>query len=123
MKTLNMIAREQALAFANAWVEAWNSHDLPAVLEHYTDDFEMSSPVMKQMGLSETGTLKGKKNVADYWQRALAKYPDLHFELIEVLSSVNSIIIYYHTINNKLSAELFLFDDQGKVYKSAGHYN
>lgn len=118
-----MISREQALAFANEWVEAWNSHDLPRVLEHYTDDFEMSSPVMIQMGLSETGTLKGKDKVASYWANALKKYPDLHFELIEVLSSVNSIVIYYHTINNRLSAELFMFNEQGKVYNSAGHYN
>ena len=118
-----MISREQALAFANEWVEAWNAHDLPRVLEHYTDDFEMSSPVMIQMGVSETGTLKGKRNVGDYWQKALVKYPDLHFKIIDVLTSVNSVIVYYHTINNKLSAELFMFNDEGKVYKSAGHYN
>lgn len=118
-----MISREQALAFANEWMEAWNTHDLPRVLKHYTDDFEMSSPLMIQMGLSETGTLKGKQLIGEYWQKGLAKYPDLHFKIIDVLSSVNSVIIYYHTINNKLSAELFIFNDQGKVYKSAGHYN
>ena len=118
-----MISREQALAFANEWVEAWNAHDLPRVLEHYTDDFEMSSPLMIQMGLSKTGTLKGKQQIGDYWQKGLAKYPDLHFKIIDVLTSVNSVVIYYHTINNKLSAELFIFNDAGKVYKSAGHYN
>ena len=118
-----MISREQALAFANEWVEAWNSHDLTRVMEHYTDDFEMSSPVMVQMKESETGTLKGKDNVGRYWANALKKYPDLHFELIEVLSSVNSIAIYYHTISNKRSVELFIFNEAGKVYKSIGHYN
>jgi len=118
-----MISCEQALAFANEWVEAWNAHDMPRVLEHYTDDFEMSSPLMIQMGISESGTLKGKQQIRDYWQKGLAKYPDLHFKIIDVLTSVNSVIIYYHTINNKLSAELFMFNDEGKVYKSAGHYN
>ena len=118
-----MISREQALTFANEWVEAWNAHDLPRVLEHYTDDFEMSSPLIIQMGLSESGTLKGKQQIGDYRQKGLAKYPDLHFKIIDVLSSVNSVIIYYHTINDKLSAELFMFNDEGRVYKSAGHYN
>jgi hypothetical protein len=118
-----MTSREQALVFAHEWIEAWNAHDLPRVLEHYTDDFEMSSPLMIQMGLSETGTLKGKQQIADYWQKGLAKYPKLHFKLIDVFSSVNSIIIYYRTINNKLSAELFMFNDAHKVYKSAGYYN
>jgi len=118
-----MISRKQALAFAHEWMEAWNAHDLSRLLEHYTDDFEMSSPLMIQMGLSETGMLKGKQQIADYWQKGLAKYPDLHFKLIDVLSSVNSVIIYYHTINSKLSAELFMFNDAGRVYKSIGHYN
>lgn len=118
-----MISREQALAFAHEWIEAWNSHDLPRVLDHYTDDFEMSSPVMMQMNESETGTLKGKYNVGRYWGNALKKYPDLHFRLIDVLSSVNTVVIYYHTINEKKSAEFFLFNEQGKVYKAIGHYN
>lgn len=118
-----MISREKALLFAHEWVEAWNSHDLARVLAHYTDDFEMSSPVMTQMGLSETGTLKGKQQVGDYWQKALVKFPELNFKLIEVLSSVNTVIIYYHTINNKLSGEFFMFNEDGKVYKAIGHYN
>jgi len=118
-----MIPREQALAFAHEWLEAWNAHDLPRVLQHYADDFEMSSPLIVQMGLSETGTLKGKQQIGDYWQKGLAKYPDLHFKLIDVLSGVNSVIVYYHTINDKLSAELFMFNEEGKVYKSVGHYN
>ena len=118
-----MIPREQALAFAHEWLEAWNAHDLPRVLQHYADDFEMSSPLIVQMGLSETGTLKWKQQIGDYWQKGLAKYPDLHFKLIDVLSGVNSVIVYYHTINDKLSAELFMFNEEGKVYKSVGHYN
>ena len=31
--------------FAKDWVAAWNSHDLDSILEHYEDDFEMSSPI------------------------------------------------------------------------------
>jgi len=118
-----MISREEALAFAHDWIDSWNSHDLSRVLSHYEDDFEMSSPVMIQMGLSETGTLKGKDKVGTYWEKALDKYPDLHFKLIEVLSSVNTVVIYFQSINNKLSAEFFMFNEKGKVYKAIGHYN
>lgn len=39
-----MISREFAERFAKDWVDAWNRHDLEAVLSHYADDFEMSSP-------------------------------------------------------------------------------
>ena len=118
-----MISREQALVFAQEWIDAWNSHDLRKVLEHYEEDFEMSSPVIIQLNESLTGTLKGKDKVGKYWERALKKYPDLHFKLIEVLSSVSTLVIYYHTINEKKSAEFFMFNEKGKVYKSIGHYN
>ena len=88
-----MITREQALAFAQEWIEAWNAHDLSRVLSHYEDDFEMSSPVMIQLGESETGTLKGKDKVGAYWRNALVNDLDLNFNLIEVLSSVDSVVI------------------------------
>ena len=118
-----MISREQALAFAQAWVNAWNSHDLDAVLSHYTEDFEMSSPFILQMGIDATGTLKGKENVAAYWRKAMAKYPDLHFELREVLSCVHTIIIYYDSIAGKKAAEFFELNADGKVYRAMGHYD
>src|ERR1700723_3107179 len=38
-----MMTSELALRFAE-WIAAWNAHDLPRILSHYADDFEMSSP-------------------------------------------------------------------------------
>ncbi len=37
----------------------------------------------------------------DYWSGAMVKYPDLHFELKEVLSCIHTIIIYYNSIAGK----------------------
>ncbi|MGX5818731.1 nuclear transport factor 2 family protein [Chitinophaga lutea] len=118
-----MITREQALQFAREWVAAWNAHDLDKVLEHYTEDFEMSSPVMLQMGLSPTGTLKGKADIRAYWEKALVKYPDLRFNLIETLHCIDTVILYYDSIAGKKAAEWFAFNAEGKVYRAAGHYN
>lgn len=118
-----MISREHALQFADEWVAAWNAHDLDAVLAHYTEDFEMSSPFILQMGISPDGRLKGKENVRNYWEKAMVKYPDLHFDLHEVLSCMNTVIIYYTSVNGKKAAEFFVFDEDGKVFQAMGHYN
>lgn len=118
-----MITRQQALDFAHEWVSAWNAHDLERVLSHYTDDFEMSSPFIAAMGIEPSGTLKGKDKIRDYWSRAMVKYPDLAFGLIEVLSCVDTVVIYYTSIAGKTAAELFTFNSEGKVYKAMGHYN
>ena len=35
--------------FAADWIDSWNAHDLNRILSHYTDDFEMASPVIIQV--------------------------------------------------------------------------
>ena len=88
---------QQAQSFADEWVCAWNAHDLDRTLEHYEDDFEMSSPrrrpVIIQSMNQPSGTLKGRELVAAYWRKALDRYPNLHFELLHVLAGANSVTI------------------------------
>ena len=82
---------EQAFAelFAADWIDSWNSHGLSRILSHYSEDFEMTSPVMVQIVGGLSGTLKGKEAVGAYWAKGLQVRPDLHFELISTLTGVN----------------------------------
>ncbi|HEX8237349.1 MAG TPA: nuclear transport factor 2 family protein [Abditibacteriaceae bacterium] len=118
-----MISESEAQEFALDWVEAWNSHDLNRVLSHYTDNFEMSSPFIVGFTGGSSGTLKGKAQVGAYWQSALQRIPDLHFEILEIFTGVSSITIYYRAVLEKLATEVFFFDESGKVYKAVAHYN
>ena len=55
-----MIDQQWAQAFAKDWIASWNAHDMDRILSHYTDDFEMSSPlIVERLGLPE-GKLRGK---------------------------------------------------------------
>ena len=117
-----MLTRKFAQTFAEHWITAWNSHNLTDILSHYTDDFEMSSPIIASMNIAISGTLKGKQAVTEYWQKALNQLPDLHFELIKVLAGADSIIIYYRG-HRGLAAEIFYLDDNQRVYKAAAHYD
>ena len=117
-----MLTREFAVRFAEEWVAAWNAHDLERILSHYTDDFEMSSPVIVEFMGEPSGTLKGKQAVRDYWSRALARFPDLHFELVDVYVGASSAVIHYRGPRGA-SAEVFWFNDAGKVYRAAAHYS
>jgi len=118
-----MISIDQAQKFGQEWVNAWNSHDLERILSHYADDFQMTSPFIVTMMNEPTGTLKGKEKVRAYWSQALERLPDLHFDLIEVLASVDSITLYYHAVLGKRAAEVLFFDDNGKVRRAVAHYN
>ncbi len=112
----------KAQAFAHAWVTAWNRHDIDEILSHYAEDFEMTSPFISERTEGKTSTLYGKKAVGDYWIAALQRFPELHFELLDVLTSRNSLVIYYKSVMDKMAAEIFVFDECGKVVKSIAHY-
>lgn len=69
-----------------------------------------------------SGALKGKQAVAAYWSKALALIPDLKFELIDVLSGVGSLTLYYKGTNARYAAEVFYFNAEGLVIKAFAHY-
>lgn len=109
--------------FASAWIDSWNSHDLPRILSHYADDFVMTSPKIIQLADEPSGTLRGKAAVGAYWAKALQLIPDLHFELITTLVGVNSITLYYRGAQGRLAAEVFHFSQEQKVIQAFAHYS
>ncbi|HNH23245.1 MAG TPA: nuclear transport factor 2 family protein, partial [Ferruginibacter sp.] len=58
-----------ARTFAQAWINSWNSHDLADILDHYSDDIEVTTPMIKMALGIETGSLKGKAAVGEYWRK------------------------------------------------------
>jgi ketosteroid isomerase-like protein len=108
--------------FAAEWIAAWNAHDLPRVLSHYTEDFEMSSPKIVQFAKEPSGRLAGKAAVAAYWATALAQVPDLHFELLAVLHGVDSVVLHYRGVGGQHAAEVFYFNSAGLVDRACANY-
>jgi hypothetical protein len=99
-------------------IDSWNSHDLEKILSHYSDDFELTSPGIKNILGIDSGTLKDKTNVRKWWRRVLDKVPDLRFELIDIAESADSIaMIYKSSHNNKIVASIFHFNEDEKIKK------
>jgi len=111
-----------AQKFAEEWITVWNSHNLDNILNHYTDDIEITTPMIKLATGIESGSLHGKQAVREYWQKALDKIPDLHFELVGVTQGVDSVALYYKSVMNKMAVEVMFLNDAGKVYKMIAHY-
>ncbi len=116
-----MLDKAFAAKFAREWIAAWNSHDLTRILSHYSEDFEMSSPVIVQIAGEPSGKLKGKKAVGAYWSMALQRIPDLRFELVTTLVGTDSVTLYYKGPRG-MSAEVFHFGPDEKVVRAFAHY-
>jgi hypothetical protein len=108
--------------FAKEWINSWNSHNLEDILNHYSDDIEITTPMIRLAAGGSTGSLKGKEAVKDYWAKALQKIPDLYFELIDVTEGVDSVALYYKSVMNKKAVEVMFFNEAGKVNKMFAHY-
>jgi ketosteroid isomerase-like protein len=116
-----VITRTFAERFAREWVEAWNAHDLDAILAHYHDDFTMSSPRIAEVAGEPSGVLAGKRAVGAYWRKALDALPDLRFELLAVFVGADCVVIRYQGARGP-AAEAFFFDGGGRVVRAAAAY-
>lgn len=123
MKANRMISEEWAAKFAAEWIAAWNAHDIERILSHYSDEFEMSSPLIAERMGVPSGALTGKEAVRPYWKLGLSAEPPLHFELHGVLVGVDTVAIYYRSVaRNRMVAEILWFDDQRRVVRGAALY-
>jgi len=123
LKEQNNMTKTDKKKFAEEWIASWNSHDIDKILGHYSEDVEITSPMIKLAAEIDKGSLKGKSSVAAYWRAALKRIPDLHFELIDSTEGVDSIALYYRSVMNNMSIEVMFFDEEGKVNKILAHYS
>jgi hypothetical protein len=107
--------------FAQQWLTAWNSHDVEAVLAHFSEDVVFRSPAAVQLLADSDGVIRGKAELRRYWTEALAKIPDLRFELLGVYGGVDAIVIHYRNQKGGLVNEVLLFTD-GLVREGYGTY-
>lgn len=116
------VTEQFARAFAQSWYAAWNAHDLDAMMSHYASEIEHSSPFIKRYNGTDDPSLKGIEAVRDYFGRALVRNPTLRFDPLYVTVGLESVILVYKRMTGDLAAEVFVFDEAGKVVRSISHY-
>lgn len=109
-----------AAAFARDWIESFNGRDLDQILAHYADDVRLTSAIAKRV--TGSAEVKGKAALGAYFATALARRPDLKFDLRRVYVGVDSIVIEYDALDGKVASEFMQFNPDGLVQRVAAHY-
>jgi ketosteroid isomerase-like protein len=117
------VTRDEASNLASHWVAAWNAHDLDAIMSHYEDAIELTSPVAAQLLGAPGGKVVGKANLRAYFQRGLDAYPELQFHLEDVLGGLNSVVLYYTNQKGTRTGEFMELSAMGKVARVVAHYS
>lgn len=97
-------------AFVTGWCDAWNAHDVDAVLAHFHEDAVFASPFGRLVIDGSEGVFRGKAAIRHYWTTALAMVPELHFEVVRYCIGVDTIVIEYRNQRGVVVDEILIFD-------------
>lgn len=117
------MTKEDAWKLAEQWIAGWNAHDLDAIMAHYDDSVELTSPVVAEVLGTHDGRVSGKAKLRDYFQRGLQLHTGLRVELQDVLWGVRSVVLYYKNYKGSRTAEFMELSPSGKVIRVVANYN
>jgi ketosteroid isomerase-like protein len=114
----------KAHQLAQSWIEAWNRRDLEAVLSHYAEDIEFSSPFVANPKVAgdPSGRLKGKEKLRAYFQSGLDLLPNLKMALVDVLVGVDGYTMVYRRESGVLVADVMILNDAFKAVRAQAYY-
>ena len=109
--------------FAADWVDAFNSHDLDRILNHYAPSVELISPLYLRFTGGLSDAVRGIDSLRYYFGVALNCYPDLQFTLLEVATGSRGACLRYRSnLDGRIAMECFEFDADGKAVRVHCHY-
>jgi hypothetical protein len=118
-----VLTEAEVRKFADDWIRAWNSHDLEAIMSHYAPEVVLTSPTAAKLLGDSSGTIKGKQAVRSYFERGLQAFPNLTFELLDVMWGISSVVLYYLNQKGTKIAEFMELDANQKVSRVVANYN
>jgi ketosteroid isomerase-like protein len=118
-----VLSEAEIRKFAAVWIQTWNSHDLEAIMSHYAPEVVLISPTAAKLLGDASGAIQGKQALRRYFEIGLQAFPDLRFELIDVLWGISSVVLYYLNQKGTKTAEFMELGADGKVTKVVANYN
>jgi ketosteroid isomerase-like protein len=118
-----VLSEAEARKIADDWTRAWNSHDLEAIMSHYAPEVVLISPTAAKLLGDSSGTIRGKQAVRSYFERGLQAFPNLTFELVDVMWGISSVVLYYLNQKGTKTGEFMELDANQKVSRVVANYN
>lgn len=80
---------------AHEWFDAFNLHDIDLLLNLYAEDAVHYSPKLKIHQPETNGLIKGKSALRNWWTDAFNRLPELHYQLIQLISNDEQVFMEY----------------------------
>ena len=106
---------KQMTVAAKDWIMAWNSGNLKKILDHYTDDVILYSNAAKRRWNAADGKLMGKGAIENHFRKAFEEVPGMRLEFVKLLTGTEGVLLIYKRETGLMTADLVLFDHNGKI--------
>jgi ketosteroid isomerase-like protein len=104
------LSEEQGASLAREWLDAWNAHELDAIMALYAPGVVFQTPtIIDTLGIAD-GRVSGRQRLREHFARGLQRLPDLRFELDRVYVGVRSLAITYRWADGTPVCELHEYD-------------
>ncbi|MBX7080433.1 MAG: nuclear transport factor 2 family protein [Nannocystaceae bacterium] len=84
-----------SVAIAQAWLDAFNRHDVAALVELYDEHCTHTSPKIRALHPDTGGKLVGKAALTRWWTDAIARLPGLRYEATAIVGDDQRVVIEY----------------------------
>jgi hypothetical protein len=116
------LSEQRAAELAAEWVEAWNAHDLDAIVDLYAPGIVFQTPtIIDSLGIPD-GRVEGIEDLREHFSRGLERLPDLHFDLEQVYCGVCSLAMTYRWADGTPVCELHEYDSQERIERVQALY-
>lgn len=89
-----MTAHDNA-AVAQRWLDAFNAHDVAALVALYDDRCTHTSPKIRTLHPESGGKIVGKAALTAWWSDAMTRLPGLRYERVAIVADERCVIIEY----------------------------
>ena len=109
-------------ALATAWYEAFNRHDLAAIMDLYAEDVNFTSPYIRAIGFAKSATLTSKADVMRYFEAGLSRIPDLQFTPVANCIGADGHVLVYKNQADVCVAESHEYDAEARIIRASAAY-
>jgi limonene-1,2-epoxide hydrolase len=112
---------EPNLQIARAWLEAFNAHDVEALVALYAEAATHTSPKIRALHPQTGGKLVGKAALTAWWKDANARLPGLRYEATALTANGERVFLEYlrHAPGQEVMPVAEVFDVRdGKIAAS-----
>ncbi|MEY4281845.1 MAG: hypothetical protein RLZ39_1257 [Bacteroidota bacterium] len=109
------------ISIANDWFDAFNRHDLEALLALYDEQAAHYSPKLKIHQPETDGYIKGKAQLRAWWQDAFSRLPQLHYQVLQIMHNEEGTFFeYIRSTPNEADMQIgeVLMIKEGKIIAS-----